>query len=97
MANALERDLTLEREVVRSPGVRIASERYGAGVYEAVVTTLASGARAADASDVISRGSRRRSPHAAPAAAPTSPMTLDLVGVAHSPSQPLDELRSEML
>lgn len=41
MANALERDLTLEREVSGRTGVRIASERYGAGVYEAVVTTLA--------------------------------------------------------
>lgn len=39
--NALERDLTLERELPGRPGVRIASERYGAGVYEAVVTTLA--------------------------------------------------------
>ena len=41
VANALERDLTLEREVTGRPGVRIASESYGAGVYEAVVTTLA--------------------------------------------------------
>ncbi|MGH2889181.1 MAG: HAD family hydrolase [Solirubrobacteraceae bacterium] len=41
VANALERDLTLEREVNGRPGVRIASEGYGAGVYEAVVTTLA--------------------------------------------------------
>jgi phosphoglycolate phosphatase len=41
MANALERDLTLSaggRE-----RVRIANEGYGAGVYEAVVTTLAEG------------------------------------------------------
>jgi hypothetical protein len=41
MANALDRDLTLEREVTGRRGVRIASESYGAGVYEAVVTTLA--------------------------------------------------------
>ena len=43
VANALERDPTLEREVVRGSGVRLASEGYGAGVYEAVVTTLAEG------------------------------------------------------
>jgi phosphoglycolate phosphatase len=43
VANALERDPTL-REDVR-PGVRLASESYGAGVYEAVVTTLAEGRR----------------------------------------------------
>jgi len=41
VANALERDSTLESEVARHQGVRIASEGYGAGVYEAVVTTLA--------------------------------------------------------
>jgi hypothetical protein len=41
VANALERDLTLGSEVQGRPGVRIASEGYGAGVYEAVVTTLA--------------------------------------------------------
>jgi hypothetical protein len=41
VANALERDLTLEAEVTGRPGVRVASEGYGAGVYEAVVTTLA--------------------------------------------------------
>jgi phosphoglycolate phosphatase len=41
VANALERDTTLEREVSGRSGVRIASERYGAGVYEAVLTTLA--------------------------------------------------------
>ena len=41
--NALERDPTLEHEVVGRPGVRIAEEPYGAGVYEAVVTTLAGG------------------------------------------------------
>ncbi len=41
VANALERDLTLEAHLRGRPGVRVASERYGAGVYEAVVTTLA--------------------------------------------------------
>jgi hypothetical protein len=41
VANALERDLSLEADVRGRTGVRIASESYGAGVYEAVVTTLA--------------------------------------------------------
>jgi hypothetical protein len=41
VANALERDLSLELDVRARSGVRIASESYGAGVYEAVVTTLA--------------------------------------------------------
>jgi hypothetical protein len=41
VANALERDLTLEAEASGRARVRLASERYGAGVYEAVVTTLA--------------------------------------------------------
>ncbi|MGH2891686.1 MAG: HAD family hydrolase [Solirubrobacteraceae bacterium] len=41
MANALDRDLTLRQEAEGRRGVRIASESYGAGVYEAVVTTLA--------------------------------------------------------
>jgi phosphoglycolate phosphatase len=45
VANALERDVTLQREVSGRPGVRIASESYGAGVYEAVVTTLAEQSR----------------------------------------------------
>jgi hydroxymethylpyrimidine pyrophosphatase-like HAD family hydrolase len=43
MANALERDPSLAGEVSARAGIRIASERYGAGVYEAVVTTLAEG------------------------------------------------------
>ncbi|MGO9885430.1 MAG: HAD family hydrolase [Solirubrobacteraceae bacterium] len=43
VANALERDQTLEQEASGRPGLRIASEGYGAGVYEAVVTTLAEG------------------------------------------------------
>ncbi len=41
MSNALERDLTLGEEVRGRDRIRIASESYGAGVYEAVVTTLA--------------------------------------------------------
>lgn len=41
VANALERDPSLGSEIARRPGVRVASETYGAGVYEAVVTTLA--------------------------------------------------------
>ncbi|MHB8657098.1 MAG: HAD family hydrolase [Solirubrobacteraceae bacterium] len=43
VANALERDPTLEPEITGRTGIRIASESYGAGVYEAVVTTLAGG------------------------------------------------------
>jgi hypothetical protein len=43
VANALERDPTLEGEASARAGVRIATEGYGAGVYEAVVTTLAAG------------------------------------------------------
>jgi phosphoglycolate phosphatase len=41
VANALEDDPSLAAEVGRQ-GVHVASEAYGAGVYEAVVTTLAS-------------------------------------------------------
>ena len=43
VGNALERDPALGPAVDHRPGVRVASERYGAGVYEAVVTTLAGG------------------------------------------------------
>jgi phosphoglycolate phosphatase len=43
VANALDRDPELEPEAAGRGGVRIASEGYGAGVYEAVVTTLAGG------------------------------------------------------
>ncbi len=43
VANALERDPTLAADLAVRRGVRIASESYGAGVYEAVVTTLAEG------------------------------------------------------
>ena len=41
VANALERDPDLASEIAGRRGVRVASEPYGAGVYEAVVTTLA--------------------------------------------------------
>jgi hypothetical protein len=41
MANALERDPGLSAVVGGRSGVRVATEGYGAGVYEAVVTTLA--------------------------------------------------------
>jgi phosphoglycolate phosphatase len=43
VANALTRDPTLASEARGRNGVRIAGEGYGAGVYEAVVTTLAGG------------------------------------------------------
>ena len=43
VANALDRDPTLANEVAGRARVRVASEQYGAGVYEAVVTTLAEG------------------------------------------------------
>ena len=41
VANALEADPTLRDELARVPGLRVAGGRNGAGVYEAVVTTLA--------------------------------------------------------
>ncbi len=41
VANALERDPSLAGELAGRSTVRLASESYGAGVYEAVVTTLA--------------------------------------------------------
>jgi phosphoglycolate phosphatase len=41
VANALQEDPGLASEVARRPNVRVAAEPYGAGVYEAVVTTLA--------------------------------------------------------
>ena len=43
VANALERDPTLPEVLRGRTGVRVAEEGYGAGVYEAVVTTLAGG------------------------------------------------------
>ena len=41
VANALERDPDAGRDRGGRAGVRVATESYGAGVYEAVVTTLA--------------------------------------------------------
>jgi hydroxymethylpyrimidine pyrophosphatase-like HAD family hydrolase len=41
MANALDPDPTLEAELTGRLRVRVSSEGYGAGVYEAVMTTLA--------------------------------------------------------
>jgi hydroxymethylpyrimidine pyrophosphatase-like HAD family hydrolase len=41
VANAVERDPSLLEDVGGRAGVRVASAGYGAGVYEAVVTTLA--------------------------------------------------------
>ncbi len=41
VANAVERDRELETAVRQRPRVRLAGEPYGAGVYEAVVRTLA--------------------------------------------------------
>jgi hypothetical protein len=46
VANALERDPTLGEDLRGRDRVRIAEQPYGAGVYEAVVTTLASEPRA---------------------------------------------------
>ena len=43
VANALDDDPTLREEVRPGGRVRIASAGYGAGVYEAVVSTLAEG------------------------------------------------------
>ena len=41
VANGTERDPALGDEAGSRPGVRVASGAYGAGVYEAVITTLA--------------------------------------------------------
>jgi len=41
VANALERDPTLREAIAGRANVRVAEGAYGAGVYEAVVTTLA--------------------------------------------------------
>jgi hydroxymethylpyrimidine pyrophosphatase-like HAD family hydrolase len=43
VANAVQRDPTLPEAIAGRSSVRLASEPYGAGVYEAVVTTLAGG------------------------------------------------------
>jgi phosphoglycolate phosphatase len=41
VANALDRDATLAAELSGRAGIRVTEQPYGAGVYEAVVTTLA--------------------------------------------------------
>ena len=41
VANGLARDPTLESAVRAAPNVRVAEASNGAGVYEAVITTLA--------------------------------------------------------
>jgi phosphoglycolate phosphatase len=41
VANALERDPTLRDDIAGRDNVRVAEGRYGEGVYEAVITTLA--------------------------------------------------------
>lgn len=41
VANGVTRDPTITQATARLPNVRVAEEAYGAGVYEAVVTTLA--------------------------------------------------------
>ncbi len=43
VANALDHDASLSADAATQAGVRVAEEAFGAGVYEAVVTTLASG------------------------------------------------------
>jgi hydroxymethylpyrimidine pyrophosphatase-like HAD family hydrolase len=43
VANAVDRDPTLAEELPGRARVRLTAEAYGAGVYEAVVTTLAEG------------------------------------------------------
>jgi hypothetical protein len=43
VANALEHDPSLVADVAGRPRVLVASEGYGAGVYEAMVTTLSVG------------------------------------------------------
>jgi hypothetical protein len=41
VANAFEHDPTLRPALARHPNARVAEATHGAGVYEAVVTTLA--------------------------------------------------------
>ena len=76
VANALERDLTLAGDVAGRPGVRIASESYGAGVYEAVVTTLA----------------ERRGQSLMRFVAGRRAMACTLIGIADRPAKPLHQL-----
>jgi hydroxymethylpyrimidine pyrophosphatase-like HAD family hydrolase len=48
VANALERDPTLGADIAGSENVRVAEAGYGAGVYEAVLSALASAPSAAE-------------------------------------------------
>jgi hypothetical protein len=41
VANAFDHDSTLREQLARYPNARAAEAGHGAGVYEAVVTTLA--------------------------------------------------------
>jgi phosphoglycolate phosphatase-like HAD superfamily hydrolase len=41
VANGLERDPTIQEALARVANARVAEESFGAGVYEAVLTTLA--------------------------------------------------------
>ncbi|MCW2996473.1 MAG: sucrose-6F-phosphate phosphohydrolase [Solirubrobacterales bacterium] len=45
MANAIEHDPSIRGAIGGAPNVRITEDGYGAGVYEAVVTSLAQGVR----------------------------------------------------
>ena len=45
VANAVERDPTIREAIAGTSNVRVAEASYGAGVYEAVVTTLAGASR----------------------------------------------------
>ena len=43
MRNGLEHDPSLTEEIAARPGVRVSSEPFGAGVYEAVLSALTGG------------------------------------------------------
>jgi len=45
VANAVARDPTISEAIAAHPNVRVAEAGYGAGVYEAVISTLVGGAR----------------------------------------------------
>ena len=60
VANAFEHDPGLRAELARHPNARVAEATHGAGVYEAVVTTLAQ----AVSGEVIGRSVQGRADHA---------------------------------
>ena len=64
VANGIERDPTLRDDLRGRDRVRVAEQPYGAGVYEAVVTTLLMGDRGEDgeARRPAGRGERREDP-----------------------------------